>query len=132
MNSPNLCSNTKIDKVMSPEQFTQIIEAILDGKYSWACVLILRFAGYNPLHYIPYRTYNRLTKDHCQNRRLGKDKTPNLNTNSEDSESDVASSRKRLSQMTDLAYLEGISEQSTQVKGGSNLGYLLSKIMSRT
>lgn len=131
MNSPNLCSNTKIDKVMSPEQFTQIIEAILDGKYSWACVLILRFAGYNPLHYIPYRTYNRLTKDHCQNRRMGKDKTPDLNPNSDDSESDVTSSQKRLSQMPDLAYLEVISEQSTQVKGGSNLGYLLSKIMSR-
>lgn len=80
MNSPNLCSNTKIDKVMSSEQFTQIIEAILEGKYSWACVLILRFAGYNPLHYIPYRTYNRLIKDHCQTGKLAKDKTPNLNT----------------------------------------------------
>lgn len=132
MNSPNPCSNTKIDKVMSPEQFTQIIEAILEGKYSWACLLILRFAGYNPLHYIPYRTYNRLTKDHRQNGRPGKDKTPNLNANSEDSESDITSSRKRLSQMTDLAYLEVISEPSTKVKGGSNLGYLLSKIMSRT
>ena len=51
------------EKVMNPEQFNQVIEAILDGKYSWACVLILRFAGYNPLHFIPYRTYNRITKE---------------------------------------------------------------------
>ena len=55
-------SEPKIDRVMTAEQFGQIIEAIISGKYSWACVLILRFAGYNPLHYIPYRTYNRLTK----------------------------------------------------------------------
>lgn len=54
---------SKLDKVMSLEQFEQVIEAILAGKYSWACVLILRFGGYNPLHYIPYRTYNRLMKD---------------------------------------------------------------------
>ena len=59
-------SHSKLDKVMTSEQFNQIIEAILDGKYSWACVLILRVAGYNPLHYIPYRTYKRLVKDHRQ------------------------------------------------------------------
>lgn len=96
MNLPNPCSNMKIDKVMSPEQVTQIIEAILDGKYSWACVLILRFAGYNPLHYIPYRTYNRLTKDHYQNSRLGEHKTPNLNTSNHNFESDEISSQKCL------------------------------------
>lgn len=56
--------NQKLDKTMTEEQFTQVVEAIVSGKYSWACVLILRFAGYNPLHYIPYRTYNRLMKDY--------------------------------------------------------------------
>lgn len=55
---------SKLDKVMTLEQFEQVVEAILAGKYSWACVLILRFGGYNPLHYIPYRTYNRLLKEH--------------------------------------------------------------------
>ncbi len=59
-------SNSQPDQVMTPEQFNQVVAAILDGKYSWACVLILRFAGYNPLHYIPYRTYNRLMKDNRQ------------------------------------------------------------------
>lgn len=53
-------------KVICPEQFTQIIASILDGKYSWACLLLLRFSGYNPLDYIPYRTYNRLIKENCQ------------------------------------------------------------------
>ena len=50
------------DKVMNPDQFDQVVKAIVEGKYSWACVLILRFAGYNPAHYIPYRTYKRLIK----------------------------------------------------------------------
>lgn len=50
------------NKVMNPDQFEQVVKAILEGKYSWACVLILRFAGYNPAHYIPYRTYKRLIK----------------------------------------------------------------------
>lgn len=59
----NYSSQNQRDKAMSEEQFNQVIDAILAGKYSWACVLILRFAGYNPLHYIPYRTYNRLVKD---------------------------------------------------------------------
>jgi hypothetical protein len=61
MHSQMSYSRTKLDKTMNPEQFNQVVEAILAGKYSWACVLILRFAGYNPLHYIPYRTYNRLS-----------------------------------------------------------------------
>lgn len=54
--------NKQYSNTMSEENFNQIIDAILDGKYSWACVLILQAAGYNPLHYIPYRTYNRLIK----------------------------------------------------------------------
>ncbi|MBD1909727.1 HetP family heterocyst commitment protein [Leptolyngbya sp. PL-A3] len=51
------------DKTLSAEQFEQIVTAILEGKYSWACVLMLRFGGYNPMQYIPYRTYKRLIRD---------------------------------------------------------------------
>ena len=51
---------------MLPEKLDQIIDAIVDGKYSWACVLLLRSNGLNPLHYIPYRTYNRLMKENTQ------------------------------------------------------------------
>lgn len=61
----NRAINEEVIKVIYPEQFTQIIESILDGKYSWACLLLLRFSGYNPLDYIPYRTHNRLIKENC-------------------------------------------------------------------
>ncbi len=40
-----------------------IIAAILLGKYSWACVLMLQRMGYNPMDYIPYRTYKRLMNE---------------------------------------------------------------------
>lgn len=48
----------------------EVIAAILARKYSWACVLILRFHGYDPVDYIPYRTYIRLLKEnyHCKNK----------------------------------------------------------------
>jgi hypothetical protein len=59
----------QLDRKMTSEEFTEVITAISEGKYSWACVLILRIAGYNPLHYIPYRTYNRLVKDNLKRRR---------------------------------------------------------------
>ena len=65
MNAPFPGENSKLEKVMTSEEFDRVVEAILAGKYSWACVLILRSAGYNPLQYLPYRTYNRLIKDNC-------------------------------------------------------------------
>ena len=52
-------------KKINTEQIEQIIKAIIAGKYSWACVLLLRFSGYNPIDYIPYRTYIRLLKNNC-------------------------------------------------------------------
>ncbi|HIK05279.1 MAG TPA: HetP family heterocyst commitment protein [Trichormus sp. M33_DOE_039] len=52
-------------KKINNEQIEQIIKAIIAGKYSWACVLLLRFSGYNPMEYIPYRTYIRLLKNNC-------------------------------------------------------------------
>ncbi|MFQ4136132.1 HetP family heterocyst commitment protein [Nodosilinea sp. PGN35] len=56
-------SLTATSRAMSAEQFDQVVKAIVEGKYSWACVLILRCAGYNPAHYLPYRTYKRLIKE---------------------------------------------------------------------
>lgn len=53
----------QVSRAMTAEQFDQVVTAIVEGKYSWACVLILRYAGYNPAHYLPYRTYKRLIKD---------------------------------------------------------------------
>lgn len=102
-------SQSKLDKVMTTEQFNQIVEAILAGKYSWACVLILRFAGYNPLHYIPYTTYIRLAKDHqaeaCD--RKAKNVTsshPHVGGN--------------LNNLSDLNYLENLQQESTKIRGG--------------
>jgi hypothetical protein len=51
---------------MHKKQIEELLKAIIAGKYSWACVLILRFNGYEPVHYIPYRTYIRLLKENYQ------------------------------------------------------------------
>jgi hypothetical protein len=59
-------SQTNVQNLITPEELNQILEAVADGRYSWACVLILRFIGYNPLHYIPQRTYSRLMKENSQ------------------------------------------------------------------
>ena len=119
MNSQTLYSNTKVDKAMSPEQLTQIVDAILAGKYSWACVLLLRFAGYNPLHYIPYRTYNRLIKEHSQVGRPSKHQTHSLQASNHHSESNGAFNQKRLSKISDLAVLEEVvGERHASIRGG--------------
>jgi hypothetical protein len=59
----NTTYSTQTGNKINTEQIEQIIKAIIAGKYSWACVLILRFSGYNPIDYIPYRTYIRLLKN---------------------------------------------------------------------
>ena len=117
---------TKLDKAMDPEQFKQVIEAILEGKYSWACVLILRFAGYNPLHFIPYRTYNRLTKDHCSTRKSAGQLGEDLNNavdpayGQKHSERNHQTSQRSLSEIEDLDYQEVVNEQSKCLHGSSN------------
>ncbi|MFN6535142.1 MAG: HetP family heterocyst commitment protein [Nostoc sp. EkiNYC01] len=59
----NEAFNNKIN--FNHEELEEIIKAVKDGKYSWACVLMLRYSGYNPLEYIPSRTYIRLMKKNC-------------------------------------------------------------------
>jgi hypothetical protein len=94
---------SQVDRAMKPEQFDQVIAAILSGKYSWACVLILKFGGYNPLHYIPYRTYNRIIKDNncCVSKK-----------SSQKQES-------RFESFEDFNYLEDLTESQARVSGGS-------------
>lgn len=96
------------DRVMKPEQFSQVVEAIASGRYSWACVLILRFAGYNPLHYIPYRTYSRLLKE---NRQLNT--TTEYQPNSNNSQTSAC-----LTNINDLTYLEPLDSKQVNPKGG--------------
>ncbi|MCC5635942.1 HetP family heterocyst commitment protein [Nostoc sp. CHAB 5844] len=66
MNYQMPSSQKNVHSMITDEQLDQVIEAISDGRYSWACVLILRFVGYNPLHFIPQRTYSRLMKEQSQ------------------------------------------------------------------
>ncbi|CAC5340262.1 MULTISPECIES: HetP family heterocyst commitment protein [Planktothrix] len=105
-------NNSKVAKAMSEEQFEQILDAILSGKYSWACVLILRFAGYNPLHYIPYRTYNRLAKDNNSNSQS------QSNTTSVKSSLNTQTTPPGAGKIRDLTYLESIPEVGRGVSGG--------------
>ncbi|HAN75815.1 MAG TPA: hypothetical protein DCQ51_09240 [Planktothrix sp. UBA8407] len=105
-------NNSKVAKAMSEEQFEQILDAILSGKYSWACVLILRFAGYNPLHYIPYRTYNRLAKDNNSNSQS------QSNTTSVKSSLNTQTTPPGAGKIRDLTYLEPIPEMGRGVSGG--------------
>lgn len=115
-------SDSKFDQVMTAEQFDQIVEAILSGKYSWACVLILSFAGYNPLHYIPYRTYNRLKKDNRVN--STSKKVAATSTVKSTSSSLSTSSSNSSSQLRDLGYLEELKDRSAKVTGGNGWGWL--------
>lgn len=113
--------SSKLNHSIHPEQFDQVVEAILAGKYSWACVLMLRFSGYNPLHYIPYRTYNRLLKENTSVSRSNQQQNPNLKIvkSSTEKPTDANVSPSCLSKIKDLAYLEVVKKQKVEVRGGS-------------
>jgi hypothetical protein len=117
--------NRNVDKAMTPEQFTQVVEAILDGKYSWACVLILRFTGYNPLHYIPYRTYNRLMKDNCPSNR-NKGCSTYRHTGLQPSPD--SSYQSCASKIEDLSYLEPLEKHTKvgqKISGGNRSRFFM-------
>ncbi len=86
---------------IKPEQLDEIIAAILAGKYSWACFLLLRCTGYNPLDYIPYRTSNRLLKE-----------------NSQISKSSKSETKPALGKIADLDYVEVVREKRAGLRGG--------------
>ena len=109
------------NKAMTADQFNQVVGAILDGKYSWACVLILRFAGYNPLHYVPYRTYNRLMKDNGQFHRSAT-KSRKRQTNSRSSK--ITKTQHR-AVIVDLNHCDEIPDSVSQIKGGFHQHYTI-------
>ena len=117
---PGMSSN--FNKAVNPQQFDQIVEAILAGKYSWACVLMLRIVGYNPLHYIPYRTYNRLLKDNTQVSRAQQQHHKNMKSAKPaiNHRSNTNSSSSCLSKIKDLAYLEVAGKQTSKIRGSSS------------
>ncbi|KAB8333284.1 heterocyst differentiation protein [Scytonema tolypothrichoides VB-61278] len=112
-----------LDKKLPPEQFDQVVEAILAGKYSWACVLMLRFAGYNPLHYIPYRTYNRLLKENSHVSRSNQQQNENLKvakiSSDKRSQSHITPAS-CLNKIKDRPLLEVVGKKKTEIRG-SNL-----------
>jgi len=115
-------SNAKFNKSLSPDELETIFEAILDGKYSWACALLVRSVGYNPLEYIPYRTYKRLVKENTQVERGNQSKTVGINKASQSiaTKSDKHSSQKHSSKIIDLGYIEPVSqEKNSQLRGGA-------------
>ncbi|MBE9043187.1 HetP family heterocyst commitment protein [Pleurocapsales cyanobacterium LEGE 10410] len=122
MNQHLVNSETKLDEVMESSKFDRIVAAILAGKYSWACVLMLRFAGYNPLHYIPYRTYNRLMKSHAQQNASERPVTDSLSQQDRDClavKAAKSASNKSSYQINDLSYLETVSREEKQLHGGN-------------
>ena len=116
-------ANSQLSKTMTEEQFDRVVDAIISGKYSWACLLILRFAGYNPLHYIPHRTYNRLMKNY---REGNFQQVEILNTNP-DRSATQKNTHKSSSKLRDLCYLEEVDRQSAKIKGGTK-AFLISWI----
>jgi hypothetical protein len=127
-------SNSQFNKPISSEQLNQIVEAILDGKYSWACVLLLRCAGYNPLQYIPYRTYNRLLKDNTHVDKPSQSKTVSINKNRQNTTARFneksSPNENGLSQISDLNYLEAVAEPSINLRGGTGAN-LIAFLMNR-
>jgi hypothetical protein len=117
MNQNISAQSSHLDKNIHPEEFDQVVEAILSGKYSWACVLMLRFVGYNPLHYIPYRTYNRLLKENSSMTRMQVQHNESLKIAAKQTIEKrpdhhlITSSR--ISKIKDIAYLEVGSKQKT-------------------
>ena len=107
-------ANSQLDKVMTNDQFNQVVDAIISGKYSWACLLILRFAGYNPLHYIPYRTYNRLMKS---NRDIKPQSLEKTSVAGQNKLATSGASKKSAQKLRDLCYMEN-AERTEKVTGG--------------
>ena len=110
----NYHHDSQLTKTMTEDQFDRVVGAISSGKYSWACLLILRFAGYNPLHYIPHRTYNRLMKNYRENK-LEPVEEISINPGNQHS---TGQSQKSNQKLRDLSYLEEVDRQSRRVKGG--------------
>ncbi len=81
--------STQTAKKINPEQVEQIIKAIISGKYSWACFLMLRFTGCDPIKYIPYRTYIRLLKNFYLPDNSAKKQTANKELRRFDMKSDL-------------------------------------------
>jgi hypothetical protein len=128
MNNQASYSRTNIEQSIKPEQLTQIVAAILDGKYSWACFLLLRCAGYNPCDYFPYRTYHRLVKENGGIEDSSKQGKPDCTASVK--KTNCQDSVKQVSNIKDLPHLEKVAAESQQVRGGYSQLAVFSKVQS--
>ncbi len=88
------------------KQSDDVMTAILEGKYSWACVLWLREKGYNPKEYIPCRTYNRLLRQQQTGYKRGDNTTLK------------SQNHRHRPKIVDLSHLESSHHSSRSVQGG--------------
>jgi hypothetical protein len=111
--------NQNANNAISEAKMEKIIDAILQGQYSQACLLLLEATSRNPLHYIPYRTYNRLQKQrqqaHVHNQQSTTTRTATVTTLSP--------------RIADLDYIESVSEKTPSVNGGN--GYVITNSATR-
>lgn len=114
---------------ITKDKMNKIIECIIKGKYSSACLILLEATGYNPLHYIPYSTYHRLQKQYLQSNQkhtslkedignLAHKDTASKNMAPKNLASSGSASRLK---MNDLDYIEPIPAEALSVSGG--MGY---------
>ncbi|NET02273.1 MAG: HetP family heterocyst commitment protein [Sphaerospermopsis sp. SIO1G1] len=66
MINKNSDQKIQVKQSLKYAHWQDIIKAIINGKYAWACILFLHFSGYDPLEYIPYPTYKKLVKENTQ------------------------------------------------------------------
>ena len=100
---------------LDEEQFSQVLSAIIDGKYSWACALLLKFTGHDPRNYLPYRTYIRLVKERCQRSEASPSNPKDSPSRCSDSSPTAKKSRRKLA---DLNHLEPLDDFRTGIFGG--------------
>lgn len=103
---------------LKAEKMDEIVDFILQGKYSSACLLLLESTGQDPLHYIPYRTYNRLQKQRQQAVRQSADTRNTVRTGAETA---------LRSHLSDLDYVEALPDQTSSMRGGFALFSFTSK-----
>lgn len=119
--------NTGVAPNLDEDKVSEITAAILEGKYSWACFLLLRDLGYEPSEYIAYRTYYRLIKEHSESLENNEPEVSATDQCDREFHHDPAHdsrSRQHLTKIKDLAYLERVREQPVRVRGGeANQGF---------
>jgi hypothetical protein len=121
MNQQSASSSTNFYRAMKYDQFKQVVEAITAGKYSWACVLLLWFSGYNPLRYIPYRTYNRLVKENRKDSAESINIPDQIYPEMDDTKAQSMRSKSFSSstQIRDISYVETMDKKEVSYRGGS-------------